>query len=226
MTNKKIEKTEEAPHRYKFPEAVAEIMDQLYLTKKELASHLVKRAMEKYAGKDDSVALITLNELSETGLILKGEESGNDAIYSITKKGEDILEAEAKKHVSIIQEFIRWGKHNEMMKGAMDRDFSEEGKIVKMGSMVSEASLRVSRILKHVNHGKDIENDDELQAVRYLLKEINHDIPIVETVVQRSLDREIKQALHEFDEEGQQLNDPKRLNALLSTLEKIGAYIW
>jgi hypothetical protein len=26
MTNKKIEKTEEAPHRYKFPEAVAEIM--------------------------------------------------------------------------------------------------------------------------------------------------------------------------------------------------------
>ena len=107
MVNKKTEITNDAPHRYEFPEAAVEIMDQLYLTKKELSSQLVKIAMEVYEEKDDSIVFRTLDELAKTGLIVKEEEAGNDAIYSITKKGSRLMEEEAEKHVSIIREKLR-----------------------------------------------------------------------------------------------------------------------
>lgn len=107
MVNKKTEITNDAPHRYEFPEAAVEIMDQLYLTKKELSSQLVKIAMEVYEEKDDSIAFRTLDELAKAGLIVKEEEVGNDSIYSITEKGSGLIEDIAKKHELSIRDVLR-----------------------------------------------------------------------------------------------------------------------
>ena len=139
MVNKtKKEITNDASQRYEFPEVAVEILDhlymtkkelssvlvkstmeeykemmavkildQLYMTKRELSSPIVKKAMEEYKEIKDSIAFRTLDELAKTGLIVKEEEAGNDAIYSITKKGIRLMEEEAEKHVSIIRENLR-----------------------------------------------------------------------------------------------------------------------
>ena len=49
MVNKtKKEITNDASQRYEFPEVAVEILDHLYMTKKELSSVLVKSTMEEY----------------------------------------------------------------------------------------------------------------------------------------------------------------------------------
>ena len=104
MVDKKIRRISgDIPHNYTFPGAAAEILDQLYTTKKEPSSQLVKTVMEFYKEGDASRAFISLAELVKTGLIVKEEEAGNDTIYSITEKGSRLVKAVSEDFEKIIR---------------------------------------------------------------------------------------------------------------------------
>ncbi len=104
MVDKKIKITDDTPHSYKFPSAAVEILNQLYTTKKEPSSQLVKTVMELYKEGDASIAFITLAELTKTGLIVKEEETSNDTIYSITEKGSRLVKDALEKRERIMRE--------------------------------------------------------------------------------------------------------------------------
>ena len=97
------------------------------------------------------------------------------------------------------------------------RDFEDNSEIVdKMKGMVSEIRLRALLMLEpdynSRNGGKD------LQIVRFLLKEINHDIPIVETITQESLNRHTKRVLNDLEKDERSLGDPIKLKTLIVAL--------
>lgn len=114
MVDKTKEKANDTPNRYtkyEFPDVAAEILSQLYATKKDLSSLLVKEVTEVYKGKTDPIldymVLASLDELAKGGLIVKEEEAGNDAIYSMTEEGNQFMEDMAKKHIELIMNLLK-----------------------------------------------------------------------------------------------------------------------
>lgn len=105
-----------------------------------------------------------------------------------------------------------------MSNKSITRGFLEDNReiVEKMEGMVSEIRLRALRILELDNDSKN--REDDLHAVRYLLKEINHDIPIVEIITQERVSKHAKRVLNDLEKDERSLGNPAKLKMLIAAL--------